>query len=79
MNWTSTPPAEEGWYWLMEVKARGVTEGIVFVRDYVGEMCIVNWPIPKTVDSKKVFWAGPINSPKPIVKELTIKRRRKSK
>jgi hypothetical protein len=59
LQWTEKKPTEEGWYWIKRKNSLGEFESpkIDYVRDYVGEMCILNWPVP---DGK---WAGPIPEP----------------
>jgi hypothetical protein len=70
--WTRTQPTEAGWYWLRYIRGDPFNDKseIVKVREYVGELCIVNWAIP----DKNVMWAGPISKPK---NRLKIERRKK--
>ena len=58
LRWTEKQPAEIGWYWLMEITGSEVIESIVYIKKYVGQLCIINWPIPISIPLKKVFWAA---------------------
>ena len=52
--WTKKKPTKPGWYWKRDRNG----DEIVQVRDYVGELCILNWALPNNVE-----WAGPIPEP----------------
>lgn len=62
--WTKEQPVEPGWYWKRRTgkykKTWRERDEIVYIRNYCGEMCVENWPIP----DKDVKWAGPIPKPK---------------
>ena len=62
-TWTKDQPTKVGWYWQRNADERrkhwGAEEHIVYVRDYVGRLCIANWEIP----DKDTEWAGPIPFP----------------
>ena len=62
--WTEEQPTKPGWYWKRKSgkhkKRWGEDPEIVYIRNFVGELCISNWPIP----DKDIEWAGPILKPK---------------
>lgn len=57
LKWTKKSPVKTGWYWKRDHRKESC---IVYVRNYSGTMCIMNWPIPTDL----VEWAGPIEEPK---------------
>lgn len=63
MQWTTEQPTKPGWYWMRDTGPRRVRMGeqrrIVYVRNYVGALCIDNWQIPDS-DTE---WAGPLPEP----------------
>ena len=67
--WTKEQPIKPGWYWKRRVgkhkKRLRERDEIVYIREYCGELCISNWPIP----DKDIKWAGPILKPKNPKKE----------
>ena len=67
--WTKKQPTEPGWYWKRRARKHkrtwGEKDDIVYIRDFCGELCISNWPIP----SKDMKWAGPILKPKTLNKK----------
>ncbi len=62
--WTIKTPTKIGWYWKRNAGNRkrnlGEEESVVYIRDYVGNLCISNWEIP----THGTQWAGPIPEPK---------------
>jgi hypothetical protein len=60
-RWTKTKPTTPGWYWMREPRSFGPLNDsrVVYVRDYCGRLCIVNWEIPDDAE-----WAGPIEEPR---------------
>ena len=82
LRWTKHEPVEEGWYWLKRIYPKETTVEIVYIRWYVGKLCIMNWPIPKNGPghNRNIEWAGPIPSPKdPIRRRRGSHGKRKNK
>jgi len=67
--WTKEQPTEPGWYWKRRTgkhkKVWKERDEIIYIRNYVGSLCISNWPIP----DKDIEWAGPILKPKKLKKK----------
>ena len=60
LKWTKKKPVTEGWYWMRKKQGLdgGYEDSIEYVRNYGGNMCILNWEVPD-----KAEWAGPIEKP----------------
>lgn len=69
-RWTSSEPVEEGWYWIKRIYPKHEEIDIVYIRWYVGRLCIVNWDIPTNKDNphRKIEWAGPLPLPLPAIR-----------
>lgn len=65
MKWTKELPKVVGHYWFRDLESKHDKEPVViYVRDYCGELAIVNAALRGSSFAKRGEWAGPIPLPK---------------